>query len=141
MIEPEDEGSGESDGRQEAVSASIIARVDTSPVLEASEHVFDAMALPIEGAIVGYGDLAIAFRRDAGGDAPRGERVAEPVGVVSPVCEHGCGGRQGIDQQGSALIVTGLSFGQHEAEGPAATIADRVELGGQPAATTSDTAG
>jgi hypothetical protein len=50
LIEPEGEACGESDGGHEGVSAS---GVDASPVLEASEHVFDLVALAIERAVTG----------------------------------------------------------------------------------------
>ena len=43
----------------------------------------------------GYNDPATAFRRDAGGDAGCGERIAEPVSIIYPVGENGSGRRQG----------------------------------------------
>lgn len=123
------------------MSAPVISGVDATPVLDASEHVLDAMPLTIENAVVGYGGLAVALRRDTGGNALCGERVTEPVGVLSPVCEHGGGGRQGIDEQGGALVIAGLPFGQHQADGTPAAVADRMEFGCQSTATASDTAG
>ena len=141
MIEPKEEAGGECDSRQEGVSASIVTSVDTSPVLEAAKHVFDAVALSVEGAIVRDERFTVDFRRDAGGDASLGKRFAEPVGVISAVGEHGGGWRQGVDQQGGALVVAGLSLGEHQADGTAAAVAYGMELGGQPAAAAPDTAG
>ncbi|AJR26836.1 hypothetical protein TZ53_23665 (plasmid) [Sphingobium sp. YBL2] len=123
------------------MSAAVISGVDTAPVFDAAEHIFDAMPLAIEDAVVGYGGLAVALRWDAGRDASCSESVTEPVGVVSAICEHGSGRRQGIDQQGGALVIAGLSFGQNQADGPPAAVADRMEFGRQSAATASDTAG
>jgi hypothetical protein len=57
--------------------------VDAPPILKTGEHILDAMALPIEGAIVGDGCPAIDLRRYACGDAAFGEGCAEPVGVIS----------------------------------------------------------
>ena len=141
MIEPEDEAGSESDGGEAGVGASVIAGVDASPVLEAGEHILDAMALPVERSVVGYMDPAIDLGRDAGGDASFGESIAEPVGVIAPVGEHGVGGWQGIDQQGSAFEVAGLSLRERQADGTAAAIAYGMELGGQSATAAPDTSG
>lgn len=59
MIEIEDDGSGDTDGREEGVSASVVSYEDTPPILEFSEHVLDLMAVPIQTAVMRYLDLAI----------------------------------------------------------------------------------
>ena len=141
MIGPGDEGNGEGDGGEEGAGALVIAGVDAAPVLETGEHVLDAITLSVERPVVGYMDPAIDFGGDAGGDAAFGERLAEPVGVMAPVGEHGGGGWQGIDQQGGAFEIAGLPFGQHQANGTAAVIPYGMELGGQSAAAAPDTLG
>ena len=53
---------GEDDDGHEDVGAAIVAGVDASPVLEAAENVFDAMALAVERLVVGR--LAVGFGED-----------------------------------------------------------------------------
>lgn len=123
------------------MSASVISRVDTAPVLEASEHVLDAMALAIERAVVRDEGLAIDLGWNAGGDTACSECASEPVGVIASVGEHGFGGRQSVDEHGGAFEIAGLALAQRQAERATAAVADGVELGGQAAAATPDTSG
>ena len=41
------------------MSAAVIAGVDAAPVLEFAEHVFDFVALAVEGGVVRYGHFAV----------------------------------------------------------------------------------
>ena len=59
MIDPEDDGCGDADGRHEGVGTSVIAGVDAPPVFQASEHDFDFMALSIEKGVMGDVDFAV----------------------------------------------------------------------------------
>jgi hypothetical protein len=59
--------------------------VDAPPVFEAAEHVLDLMALFVEDGVMWDRDLAVGFRRNAGGDAALCKGGAEPVGVVTLV--------------------------------------------------------
>lgn len=52
MIEPEDDGGGDTDGGHEGVGATVVSGVDAPPVLELAEHVFDLVALTIERGVV-----------------------------------------------------------------------------------------
>ena len=79
LINPEEEDASESDGGLEDVGTSVLSRVDAAPVLEASEEIFDFVALPIEVFVVAILDFVAAMRRDAGGDASLGEGFAEPA--------------------------------------------------------------
>jgi hypothetical protein len=45
LIEPEDDGCGDADGRHNCVGASFVAGVDAAPVLEFAGHVLDPVAL------------------------------------------------------------------------------------------------
>ncbi len=65
--------------------ASVVTGVDAPLVLEPAEHVFDLVALAIERLVVLDWDLAVELGGDAGGAAPGGEGLAEPVGVVTSV--------------------------------------------------------
>ena len=66
------------------MGAAVISGVDSPPIFEPSEHVFDLVALFVEDGVIGDGDLPIDGG-DAGDDAALGEVGAEPVGVVTLV--------------------------------------------------------
>ena len=70
------------------------------------------MALPIERPVVRDQDFAVGLGRDAGSDAAPRQSIAEPVGVLTSVTEHGLGFWQGAEHQGRALIVAGLTLGE-----------------------------
>jgi hypothetical protein len=48
LIDPEDDGCGDGDGRHEGGCTSVVAGMDASPVLELAEHVLDFVAVAIE---------------------------------------------------------------------------------------------
>src|ERR1700683_4600807 len=83
--EPEGDGCGDADCREVGMGAAVISGVDSPPIFEPSEHVFDLVAPFVEDGVIGDGDLPIGFRGDAGDDAALGEVGAEPVGVVTLV--------------------------------------------------------
>jgi hypothetical protein len=66
FLEIEGDGCCDADGGEEGVGASVVAHCDPAPVLELGEHVLDAMALLIEGSVIGDGLLAAFGRRGAG---------------------------------------------------------------------------
>ena len=59
MIDPEGDGCGDADGREEGVSASVVAGVDAPPVLELPEQVLDLVALTVEFSVVLEGSFAV----------------------------------------------------------------------------------
>ena len=59
MIDPEEDGCGDTDCGHEGVGASVIAGVDAPPVFQASEHDLDFMALSIEKGVMGDVDCAV----------------------------------------------------------------------------------
>lgn len=67
------------------MSASIVARCDTTPVLELGEEILDFVALAVERFVVIVWDLAAAARRDARLDASGFEFFAEPDAVVAAI--------------------------------------------------------
>lgn len=118
-----------------------MAGVDASPVLETSKPVLEAVAFAVKRSIVRDLHLAIDLCGNARVDAMFDKRLAGPVSAIAPIGKHGFGWRQGIDQHGSAFVVAGLSFCQHETDGTTTAIANGMEFGGQPATTASDTSG
>ena len=59
MIDTEDDGCGDADGRHEGVGASVIVGVAAPPVFQAPEHDLDFMALSIENGVVRDVDFAV----------------------------------------------------------------------------------
>jgi hypothetical protein len=72
--------------------------VDSPPVLEPAERIFDLVPLAMENTIMFDRLCAVGLGWDAGRDAPGRECLAEPVGVIALVAEQLLGG-------GSALII------------------------------------
>lgn len=61
MIEPEDDGCGDADRGHECLGATVVAGMDTAPVLELPEHVFDPVALAVEPCVVWDRDFAVGL--------------------------------------------------------------------------------
>ncbi len=121
------------------MGASIVAHCDPAPVLEATEGIFDPVALPVEIAIVGKLNFAVSARRDAGLDAAIGKLRPEMVAVVASVSEKFLGRRKHRQKEARALVVVGLSLGEQQHHQSAMPIADGMELGIQPALGSTDT--
>ena len=62
-------------------------------------------------------------------------------GAIGPVAEHVFCKWERIDQGDGALVIAALSFGQVQEQRPALAIAYDMQLAGQPASASSDTAG
>ena len=86
----------------------VVSGCDATPVLQAAEGVLDAIALAIQGLVVFDHGLAVLARRDAGGDAPGGQRCTETVTAVAPIGQQFASKLQGIDPQTGALAVVPL---------------------------------
>ena len=71
------------------MGASVIAGMDAAPILGPAEHVFDLVALTVEGFIVIDLDFAVGFWRDARRHRAFGEGVAEPFCVITLVAKQG----------------------------------------------------
>jgi hypothetical protein len=72
-----------------------------------------------------------------GGDSPLGEGVDQRIGVVGLVADQ----RIWIDvfdQQLRASQIMGLSWREHQFDGIAQSVDERVDFGGQPAAGSAD---
>lgn len=123
------------------MSTSIVSGVDASPVLEASEHVLDSVALAVEHAIIVVLDAVPGVRRDAWGDALVGQSLPEGGRSIGPVSEQEAGRWQVIDDSGGGLVVVGLALAQMQQERPSLVIAHHLQLGRQSAPAASDTSG
>ena len=119
--------------------ASVIAGGDAAPVFDPAEDIFDLVALSVELLVVEILDLPVLSRRDAGGDALVVDCGTEPVAVIAFVTEQHLGARQDWKQQGSALVVAHLAFGEQQDDRPAQPIADSMQLGVQHALCAPDT--
>ena len=115
--------------------------MDASPVFEASEEIFDPVSLAIEDGVVGKTAFVVAVRGNAVGDAASVEGLAEPVTVVGPIGEQDSRVGQARCQGPGPDVVVALSFGEEEAQGAAPAIAQDVQLAGQAAPASSDSAG
>jgi hypothetical protein len=123
------------------VGVPVVAGCDAPPVLDPSEDVFDLAALAVEFGVVVILHFAVLARRDARGDALRGERGAEPVAVIAFVSEQFLGAGKRGKQQCSAFVVAHLTFGQEHHDRPAQSVADGMELRVQAALGAPDTSG
>ena len=141
MIEIEGECGCDADRREEGVGASIIAGRDAPPILEPRKHDLDFVALLIERLVIGQRDFPAFDRGNAGFAASFGESFAEPIAVITTVGEKRFGGWQGIEDQPRPLVIAHLPFAEHEDEGLAFAVADRMELRVQAAFGAPDTAG
>jgi len=119
------------------VGAAIVWGMDAAPVLESAEHDFDLVALAVEGCIMRDGCFAVDLREDARGDIARGERLAEPVGVIASAADQQLGLEQCLQHQGSSLVVAHLPFAQQHDARAVLGIADSMQRGVQ----ASDTSG
>ncbi len=61
MRQPEDDGGGNGDGREEGVCTAVVAGVDAAPVFEPAEHDLALAALAIEYGVMRDADLAVGF--------------------------------------------------------------------------------
>jgi hypothetical protein len=129
------------DGSHEDVCASVVSGMDASPVLDAAEHVFDFVSLPVEELVVFDGLFSVRLWGNAGLDTLDGEGVAEPVGVVTFVAEQGFGAGKGVEHKGGPFEITQLSLCEQQDKRPSPPIADGVEFGVQPAFSAPDTLG
>lgn len=123
------------------MSASVISDVDTSPILEAGEQVFDLVPLAIEHWIVAVLNTVAGMGWNARRDAALDQASAESGRAVGAIGKQMTGWRQPLKQHGGGLVIVGLSLGQIEQERTAFAVANHLQLGGQSASTAPDTSG
>ena len=121
------------------MGASIVAHCDPAPILEATKSILDAVALPVEMAIVGKLNFSVSARRYAGSDPAIGKLRAKMVAVVAAVSEELFGRRKHWQEETRTLVVVGLSLGEQQHHQSAMPIAHSMELGIQPTLGSADT--
>ena len=128
MIKIEGDRGCDADGREEGVGAPVVAGGDAPPILELGEHILDFVALLVERLVIGQRGFPAFDGRDARLAASFDKSLSKPVAVIAPVSDQGGGGRQGLKDQPRTLMIAHLALAEHEDEGLAAAVADRVEL-------------
>ena len=121
------------EGRQVVVCEFVVASGDPSPILEATEHALDEVALPIGGAVVGDRLLSARGRGNHGLDALRGEELAQAVGIIGSVRDDApdrAGSGQERNRHGEVVDV---ARGQKQHARPALLVAQGMNLGRTPA--------
>ena len=123
------------------MSASVVPCVDAPPVLKASEHILDLVALAVEDRIVAVLYAVAGVGRNAWRDAAIDERLAEGRGTVRPVGQQEAGDRQVLDHCGGSFVIVGLPFAHMQKSRAPLAVADHLQLGGQAASAAPDTSG
>jgi hypothetical protein len=123
------------------VGTSVVSGCDAAAVLEFSEHVFDFVALPVEGFVIVEGLLSVFPAWDAGRDAPFGQLVAEPRAVIASICDQRGRLWQGWQQSAGPFVVADLAGGEMEQNRLSGLVANGVQFGVQAAFCTPQTAG
>ena len=109
------------------------ARRDGPEVLDLVKEAFDEVAIAVEEGAEARDALAVRHRLDVRPSATIGDAGAEPVGVVSAVCEEYIAFADRIEQAGGAPPVMGLAGRQSERDRPTFGVNDRMDLSGQAA--------
>ncbi len=89
--QPEQDDCSQSAGGQEHLGTPVVSHRNPAPVLEAGEHVLDAVALAVEDGVMGDDLLAALAGRNAGFSATVGQSSAEPVSVITSVGDQHLG--------------------------------------------------
>jgi hypothetical protein len=139
LIDPEDDCYSNCDCGDEGVGATVIADVNTSPVFEFPEHIFDFLAAFVERLVECNLHFSVGLWRDAWGNVAFKQRVAEPVGVISLVAEQVFSVRNGVKHEDSALKFAHLAFGKQQNQRTTRSIAYSMKLGVQTALFASNT--
>jgi hypothetical protein len=116
----------------------VIARRDTSPILETTEHALDQIAPFVGGAIEGMEVLAGGIVGDDGHRAALGEELSQAIGIVS-----GVGGAQPrwwqrAEERQRGADVAELALGYFERDEAPERIADGVDFRRSAAARAAD---
>lgn len=123
------------------MGASVVAGGDAAPVFEAAEHTLDLVAVFVEFGVVFDRVLSMSASGDAGRDTLGGQGGAEPVAIVAPVSDQAVGSGERRHEGRCPAIVADLTGREQQSYGLAGSVADRVQLGSQPATRAAETAG
>lgn len=106
-------------------------------MFELIEEALNEIAFAVEREIARPSRLAVGFWWDHCSDSAPSQSVEECIGIVPLVADQGIGIGV-VDQQLSANKVMSLAWGEHQLDGIAQGIDERVNLGGQSAARPAD---
>ncbi len=127
-LQPPNDGCSDADCGFEGVRTAVIAGCYAPPILEPAEHVFDLMALFIQGFIIGNLVFSVLPGGNAGGDPLFLQAAPEPIRVIATVSNKGLGGGELTQQLPGSRIVRYLARRQVQQNGPALAIAYRMQL-------------
>jgi len=133
----QDDSRDQLDGGEEISSEFVVARGDSSVMLDFVEEPLDEIALGVEREVTIALDLAVSFWRDHWSDCPPIEGVDQLIGVVSLVGNERT--RIGIfEQRLRAIQVMVLPWRQHQVARITQGIDERVNFGGQSSTRSAD---
>ena len=108
----------------------FVPRGESAEVFESGEAALNAIALFVEGFVIGAWLFAVAFGRDHGDRAHAGDMLNDGVAVVALVGQHRLG--LAVSQQGDGLgAVVELPCGHGKVDRQAQLIGEQVDLSRQ----------
>ena len=113
----------------EKISGEFVITCGDGTVLELIEEAFDEVAFAVEREIARPLGLAVSLGRDDRSDSPLGEGVDERVGVVRLVANQ-CVWIGVVDQRLRASKIMSLAWREHQLDGIAQGVDERVNFGG-----------
>jgi len=125
------------DPGEKVSSEFVVACGDSSKVLEFIEEALDEVAFTVEREITIPLDAAASYRRDNRSNSPSGQGIDEPISVEGFVADQGVG-IDGFDQRLRADQIVRLTWREHQLDGIAQGIDERVDFGAQSAAGSAD---
>ena len=131
---PECDEGCESDGGEEVSGEFVVAGRDAAEVLDATEGVFDQVAVSVSPRVTGDGALSVAASRNDGHDRDAAQRI----GVISLVGEDVAGSGQICEQNRCGLHVGDIACGQVKSKGSPRNICQSVDFAGLAAARWTD---
>ena len=115
------------------VGASVGAGCYPPPVFDAGKHVLDLVAQTVEVSVVRDRDLPTCAGRDARGNPHLDQCVAEPIGILAPICQQRPGLRKRGQKRPCPDVIRGLACGQKHPDRAALRIGQDVQFGVQAA--------
>jgi len=137
MPDPESRGCY-GDCGEEVSRELVVARGDTSEVLELVEEALDEVALSVELGRDRALPISVALCRDVRTRAVRRDHLHDGFGVVAAVCDGVGGWAQPIEQRRYGRLVGGLAWRDQQADGQAAGVDHGMQLGAQSSTRTAD---
>jgi hypothetical protein len=125
------------DSGEEISGEFVVASGDGAKVLEFIEEAFDQITFAIECEVAVPRDLAIGLWRNHRGDLAPVESIDQQIGVVRLVTDQGLR-IDAVDQRLRASPIVGLPGREHQLDGVAKGIDERVDFGRQSATGSTD---